>query len=326
MDLGSSICIFAQAPDAFNYQAVLRNSDGSAQTDKAVELDLAILQGSATGSVVYDESHSTTTSNIGLVNLQIGGGSVTSGTFASIDWANGPYFVRVTVDGTEMGTSQLLSVPYAKHAETAETAENVPTKVSELTNDAGYVTDVPTKVSDLTNDEGYIKTEEDGDATNELITSFVLNGTNLEITDASGTKIVDLSALLTPVPTTITDLRDAQVYDIVKIGNQTWMADNLNYDTGTGSFYYGNNQVTYEVPYGRLYTYDAAQDACPTGWHLPNEGDWNELITYLGGTSVAGGKLKATGTFYWNSPNTCATNETGFTALPGGGLQVPTAV
>ena len=60
------------------------------------------------------------------------------------------------------------------------------------------------------------------------------------------------------------------------------------------------------------------QGVCPTGWHVPSDAEWTELTDYLVGTSDAGGKLKETGTTHWNSPNTSATNETGFTALPGG--------
>lgn len=60
------------------------------------------------------------------------------------------------------------------------------------------------------------------------------------------------------------------------------------------------------------------QGACPTGWHLPSNAEWTELIDYLGGENGTGGKLKETGRTHWNSPNTEATNETGFTALPGG--------
>jgi uncharacterized protein (TIGR02145 family) len=60
------------------------------------------------------------------------------------------------------------------------------------------------------------------------------------------------------------------------------------------------------------------QGVCPTGWHLPSDAEWTELTDYLGGESVAGGKLKETGTTHWASPNFGATNETGFTALPGG--------
>jgi uncharacterized protein (TIGR02145 family) len=73
--------------------------------------------------------------------------------------------------------------------------------------------------------------------------------------------------------------------------------------------------------YGRLYTWYVASDArnvCPTGWHVPTDGQLESLKTFLGGEEIAGGKLKETGTSHWNSPNTGATNETGFTAVPGG--------
>ena len=73
--------------------------------------------------------------------------------------------------------------------------------------------------------------------------------------------------------------------------------------------------------YGRLYTWYAVTDSrnvCPTGWHVPTDAEWTTLTTFLGGENVAGGKLKETGTTHWTTPNTGATNETGFTALPSG--------
>ena len=129
-----------------------------------------------------------------------------------------------------------------------------------------------------------------------------------------------------------TDPRDGKTYKTVKIGNQVWMAENLNYNTGIGSWCYDNNSSNCNK-YGVLYNWTAAMDGeassttnpsgiqgvCPAGWHLPSDAEWTELTDYLGGASVAGGKLKETGTTHWNSPNTGATNETGFTALPGGG-------
>jgi uncharacterized protein (TIGR02145 family) len=108
---------------------------------------------------------------------------------------------------------------------------------------------------------------------------------------------------------TFTDKRDAKVYKTVKIGNQTWIAENLNFSTKDS---WCNQYETY----GRLYTYDAALNACPTGWHLPSGEDWKTLTTYLGGSSTAGGKMKAT--ILWKSPNTGATNMSGFNALPAG--------
>jgi uncharacterized protein (TIGR02145 family) len=115
---------------------------------------------------------------------------------------------------------------------------------------------------------------------------------------------------------TFTDPRDGQVYKTVTIGTQTWFAENLNYTT-SNSWWYNNSSANGDI-YGRLYTWDAAENACPPGWHLPSDGEWTQLIDYLGGSSVAGGKLKETGTTHWVSPNEGATNETGFTALPGG--------
>lgn len=135
---------------------------------------------------------------------------------------------------------------------------------------------------------------------------------------------------------TFTDPRDGNVYDTVTIGTQTWMAENLRYlpsvaGPGTGSFttpyYYVYHNVGTNVQeakaninyfnYGVLYNWTAAISACPSGWHLPSDAEWTQLIDYLGGDGTAGGKLKEAGTSHWNSPNTGATNETGFTALPG---------
>ena len=152
---------------------------------------------------------------------------------------------------------------------------------------------------------------------------------------------------------TFIDSRDGNEYNWVQIGDQVWMAENLAYlpsvnmvadgsEDAAGSYYYvygydGTNVADAKATdnyatYGVLYNWTAAMDGeassttnpsgiqgvCPAGWHLPSEAEWTELIDYLGGTSVAGGKLKETGTTHWNTPNTGATNETGFTALPGG--------
>ena len=135
---------------------------------------------------------------------------------------------------------------------------------------------------------------------------------------------------------TFTDPRDGIVYQTVTIGNQIWMAENLKYlpsvvDKGAESvtipYYYvydydGKNvavakATAYYNTYGVLYNWVAAKTACPTGWHLPDDAEWTELTDYLGGALVAGGKLKETGTTHWDDPN-IATNESGFTALPGG--------
>ena len=122
--LAITLISFGQAPEAFKYQAVVRDAGGIILTNQAVGYQLTILQGSPSGTAVYTETFSPTTNGYGLVNLEIGTGT-TSYDFTTIDWANGPYFMETAVDitgGTSytvMGTSQLMSVPYALYAKTS---------------------------------------------------------------------------------------------------------------------------------------------------------------------------------------------------------------
>ncbi len=111
-----SLMMFSQAPHFFKYQAVARESNGELIINQAINFQIRILQGSTVGSAVYSESHSASTNAYGLVNLEIGNGT-TGDDFAAINWATGPYFIEITMNGTLMGASQLLSVPYAKYAE-----------------------------------------------------------------------------------------------------------------------------------------------------------------------------------------------------------------
>jgi trimeric autotransporter adhesin len=108
--------LFGQAPSSFNYQAVIRDAAGAVKANANASIRIDLLQGSATGSIIYAESFTVTTNAYGLINLQIGKGNVISGSFSSINWGNNSYFIAVSVDGTLMGTSQLLSVPYALYA------------------------------------------------------------------------------------------------------------------------------------------------------------------------------------------------------------------
>jgi hypothetical protein len=104
-----------QTPNSFKYQTVVRDSSGEIIVNQQVNITLSILQGSAGGTVVCTEDFSPVTNDFGLVNLQIG--SIDPTAFAAIDWADGPYFTKVELDGNVMGTSQLLSVPYALYSE-----------------------------------------------------------------------------------------------------------------------------------------------------------------------------------------------------------------
>lgn len=121
-----------------------------------------------------------------------------------------------------------------------------------------------------------------------------------------------------PTQNTFTDIRDGKTYKYIKIGNQIWMAENLNYNPSTtsGSWIYGNC-FSNAIIFGRLYNWKTACTFCPEGWHLPSKNEWQELINYLGGDSIAGGKLKQAGFELWAAPNEGATNSSKFTALPG---------
>jgi len=110
-----------------------------------------------------------------------------------------------------------------------------------------------------------------------------------------------------------TDSRDGTIYKKAKIGNQTWMANNLNYNA-TGSKCYGNDPDNC-AKYGRLYDWSTANTVCPSGWSLPNDDQWTMLTDFAGGKSVAGVKLKSTSG--WNE-NGNGTDDYGFSALPGG--------
>jgi len=119
---------------------------------------------------------------------------------------------------------------------------------------------------------------------------------------------------------TFTDIRDNKKYKVVKTGSQIWFAENLAFKPANGDYWVFNNNKDNIAKYGYLYLWETAKRACPEGWHLPSKDEWNTLINSLGGTAVAGGKLKATGG--WNSPNIGATNSGGFSALPGGNRSV----
>ena len=177
---------------------------------------------------------------------------------------------------------------------------------------------------------------------------------SLSVTNAQGSDTETKTDYITVINYSngVTDY-DGNIYKTVIIGNQEWMGEDLkvtHYHEGTAislvegtsawdalsntdkAYCYYNNSSANGDTYGALYTWAAAmngaasssinpsgvQGVCPDDWHLPSDAEWTELTDYLGGTSVAGGKLKETGTTHWNSPNTGATNSSGFTALPGG--------
>ena len=121
-----AIVTTAQSPEAFSYQAVARDATGQILSNQSVSFRVNILQGRATGTDVYAETHVTTVNDFGLVNLEIGNGVVKNGDFSAIDWGADTYFVQMEMDEAGgnnyqlLGTSQLLSVPYALYTKSAE--------------------------------------------------------------------------------------------------------------------------------------------------------------------------------------------------------------
>ena len=312
---------FSQAPQKFSYQSVVRNASNELLVGQTVGIKISILQGSANGSAVYSETHTPQTNANGLATLEIGGGSLLSGNFANINWANGPFFVKTETDPnggnnyTITNTSQLLSVPYA-----------------------------------LYSGNGILGVSTTGD-------SLLLgNGTSIIIPGISSSNIpvsshsCGATNVHNPAKNygTMTD-QQGNVYKTIVIGTQEWMAENLKtsiYRNGeaitnvtdgnqwggltTGAWCYYENNSQYECPYGKLYNWYAVADSrnvCPTGWHVSTDAEWNVLIGYLdpsynpssgSQSATAGGKMKSIGTQYWFDPNQDATNESGFSGLPGG--------
>jgi uncharacterized protein (TIGR02145 family) len=159
-------------------------------------------------------------------------------------------------------------------------------------------------------------------------------------TNAKGTSYgneINFKILIGSLGQIISDV-DGNTYKTVNIGSQLWMAENLKvskYNDGTtiptqwqnnttGAWTYYNNDAYNYANYGKLYNWYAVsntngnKNVCPTGWHVPTDAEWSVLTDYLGGESVAGGKMKEVGTTNWNNPNTDATNTSLFSALPGG--------
>jgi len=298
MFLGFTSMLFAQAPQSFKYQAVARDNAGAVLDNQTVSLKVQILEGNTGGPAVYIETHTSVTNAFGLINLEIGTGTVQSGTFDEIDWGVENHFLRLDMDangGTNyqmMGVAQLLSVPYA------------------LFSGNGVQFDPELECNE--NTEGAIR--------------YNYDTKTIEVCD--GEAWVELGGGSTPFicGTPLVDVRDGQVYATVAIGSQCWMAENLNYGIYAESIFtneshsdVSNNGVVekyalendpgnYDL-YGGLYDWnemmeytfnEGTQGICPEGWHVPTYDELQELVTEVGGPLVAGQALKAGGSSGFN--------------------------
>jgi uncharacterized protein (TIGR02145 family) len=429
-----SLISFSQVPNKMSFQTVVRNSLGKLVISKNIGVRLSVLKTTSTGTAVYAETHSKTSNANGLLTLEVGSGSVATGTFSTIDWSQGPYFLKTEMDvngGTNYtisGVTEFVSVPFAKLAENANNANSVKTvangsNVGDMCYWNGttwvplnkgtqgqtltFCDDKPAwtvggvcpgtitalNCSSATNNGTLTATStatgvtsvisytggNGGTHNGQVVTSkgvtgltatlqagtfangngnltYTITGTPATSGTASfalniGGKICTMTRTVAIAPqnptsgygSNITDV-EGNSYKTVYIGTQQWMGENLKttkYSDGTsipnitdnslwqnnttGAWAYYNNDAANNAKYGKLYNWYAVnptsngnKNVCPTGWHVPTDAEWTVLMDYLGGKTIAGGKMKEVGTTNWNSPNTSSTNTSLFTGLPGG--------
>ena len=294
----------AQAPQKMSYQAVIRDGSGELVTNSNIGIQVSILQGIPGGTAVYVERNFPTTNENGLVSLEIGNGTVVSGSFEDINWAEGPYFIYTETDlqgGSNYmlsHTSELLSVPYALHAQTAadlsyEIEENQAlADVLLIGNDANE-----TQIKNLgePTDSKDAATKACVDLLQDQIDFLLVRIELLENSLGIG-HVIDI---------------DGHVYKTVIIGNQEWMAENLRvskYNNGVaipkglsdaewgnttegayavyphGSIDGLDSDAEVVAAYGKLYNWFAVDDErglCPAGWSVPSDDDWTQLVDYL---------------------------------------------
>ena len=372
-----STLLFAQAPTLIPYQAIARNAAGEPLASSTLNARFTIHDGTATGNSVWQELQTVNTSVLGLFTVQLG----SSVPLSSVNWATGAKFMQVELDlgsgFVDIGTQQLLSVPYALYSVEAQNAGNGISGIS-LTGDTLYLSNgthvivpgisaanAPAPIFGCTSTTAcnFNSTATQDDGTCYFIGSACNDGNsstfsdvynincicegstgNVGTTHTCGTPNVHNPDLTYG---TMTD-QEGNVYKTIVIGTQEWMAENLNtgiyrngdaiptglsnaewentINTQQGAWAYYNNDASYACPYGKLYNWYTCVDArqlCPVGWHVPTDAEWTVLTDYLGGRVVAGGKMKTTGTIeaatgLWLSPNTEASNTSGFSGAPGG--------
>ncbi len=326
----------AQAPQGFNYQATVRNSTGALVVNQNVNFKFNIMLNSATSLPVFSETHMAPTDDLGQVNLVIGQGTATVGSFSTINWGTGNYYLGIELNTgsgyVAMGTTQLLSVPYALYANSSgNTQAATPNLASVLAvNNSANNTKI-TNLADPTNAQ---------DAVTKNYSDQQLNSI-----------WPDINGLIVNLQNQINNLQVAISNSVpsVQIGSQIWSSKNLDVTTyrdgtpipqvtdptqwanlTTGAWCYYNNDPANEAVYGKLYNWYAVAGIhdndpntpnkilAPLGWHVPTDAEWTILTNFLGGENIAGGKMKVPGNYYWFNNDPDSSNISGFNALPGG--------
>lgn len=328
-----TILLFAQAPQAFKYQTVVRDNAGNVMANHNVSFRMSILQGSITGPSVYTETHLLATNGQGLVNLEIGNGIELSGDFSTIDWGADSYLLQVEMDENGltnyqlMGVAQMLSVPFALYSESTGDTTRWKKNGDDLYFDNGNIgigttTPEPSAILDIKSTEkGFVPprmTQAQRDAISNPANGLLIyqtdgatgfhyyNGSNWIGITGSGAGAISNSSCID---------YDGNAYPTFTIGTQVWMAENLrvtHYRDGTaipnvtddgvwsglttGAYCWYDNDQWAGGKFGTLYNWyavDHSSGLCPEGWHVPSHAEWTTLTTCLGGTFQAGGKMKS---------------------------------
>lgn len=333
--------VFAQSPEKMSYQSVVRNTNNELVSSTTVGLQISIVQGSASGTIVYTETHTPETNSNGLVSIEIGTGTVVDGSFTSIDWSNGPYFIKTETDpsgGTDYsisGTSQLLSVPYALHAKTAENVSGAIEEADPVFTDSEAANITSTDITKLNNLSGTNTGDQD---LSELALKTALSDSIAKIRN----ELADSIALLR---NEIPDVKKYSVGDFAHGGVVFWVDETgqhglvaakedigsiqwyngTNTDTeANGSGVYsgemntllivadqGSNSKTYAA--GLCAEYNVLEDGVTYGdWYLPSKAELDLLYQnkeIIDTKATENGGSSFTSDYYWSSTEVANNNN-----------------
>ncbi|WP_396144510.1 fibrobacter succinogenes major paralogous domain-containing protein [Flavobacterium sp.] len=323
--------INAQAPQGFNYQATVRNSAGALIVNQNVYFKFNVMLNSATSVPVFTETHYVPTDDLGQVNLVIGQGTASVGSFSTINWGTGNYYLGIELNTgsgyVAMGTTQLLSVPYALYANSAGNTQAATPNLADVlaVNNGANNLQIKNLADPTDAQDAVTKSFSEAQLQSQVAQLQAQIDALVEATTAPMANVTIGTQIWSSTNLDVTTYRDGtpipQVTDPTQWANLT-----------TGAWCYYNNDPANGAVYGKLYNWyavagihDAAslnnpslrKQFAPQGWHIPSDAEWTILTDFLGGNAVAGGKMKAISTL-WQSPNLGATNESGFTGFPGG--------